>query len=144
MGIFSSVFLTIVVGVANGVSVAYATEDSAQVMVERINQRYDDFFRRQVALEEQSRRREREAGEIKLVRKQQAVAHEVARADYVKSRKKTVVDPRLEHEWNEHQQEWKELNQLDRVRYVTKKQVIENMQKRGRRIPGKLEYELED
>lgn len=113
-------------------------------MVERINQRYDDFFSRQHELEADRERREKESGEIKELRQQIVAEHEKARADYVKNRKKAVVDPRLEKEWNESEMAWKEQNKMARNCFVRSRDAVRVIEKKGRRIPGNREYDLDE
>lgn len=113
-------------------------------MVERINQRYDDFFRRQRLLQEIDATREREAELIKLQRQKERQANELARQEYVKSRKKVIPDPRWEREWEEQQKAWIEQIKLAGRRYSQKKQYLEDVESKGRRIPGKIEYQIED
>ena len=121
-----------------------AMEEDTQSSIERINQRYDDFFRRQRELEKRDAERVLKSGEVKRARVAREAMLEEARASYVKSRKKVSENPRLEAEWNEHEKEWVESNKAARSRFVQKKQTVENMQKKGRRIPGNQEYDLED
>ena len=80
---------------------AEATDDVARAMVERSNQRCDDFYRYRRELEETDRRREKDADEIKKVRADHDKIIELARQEYVKTRKKTISDPRLEKEHDE-------------------------------------------
>lgn len=119
-------------------------EEETQSTIERINARYDDFFRRQRELQKRDEQRAQKAGEVKRQRRERQEILEEARASYVKSRKKAVEDPRLEKRWLAQDKEWVERNKMARARYVQKKQAVENIQKRGRRIPGNQEYDLED
>ena len=120
------------------------TFDDTKALVGNINQRYDDFFRRLREVDEREQMRESEASEIKRLRQQHAEQVEAARSDYVKSRKKQVIDPKLEQDWNHQEEQWVEQNKMARHRFVMKKQELENVLKRGRRIPENLEYDLQE
>lgn len=113
-------------------------------MVERINERYDDFFRRQHEIERRDVEREKDAQDIKKVRAQHDQEMEKAREQYVKSRKQTVVDPHLEQAWNEEQKMWKKKNQEARNCYVRTRDEVETIEKKGRRIPENKEYDLDE
>jgi hypothetical protein len=123
---------------------AEATDDDQSPMVERINQRYDDFFRRQRAMEEEERQRDKKANEIKRVREEHEKRIEEARREYVKSRRKVVEDPRLEQQWLEHEKDVKQQNDQFRKRYVKRRDAVEAIRRKGRRIPEMKEYDLEE
>lgn len=122
------------------------SEDTAETraMVERINQRYDDFFRRQRELDETDQRRERDSQEIKATRLDHSRQVELTRQEYVKNRKITVVDPRLERDWLAEDKAWKDQIKNSRRCYAERKRALEAIERRGRRIPGNLEFGLEE
>jgi hypothetical protein len=123
---------------------AEATDSDERAMVERINERYDDFFRRQSELDELNAKREREAQEIKKVRSEHEKEVEEARRLYVLSRRKAVEDPRLEQQWEEQQKQAKQEMDQDRRRYVKEKKTVEDIVRRGRHIDENKEYDIED
>ena len=114
-------------------------------MVERINDRYDDFFRRQHEIEAEREMRGREAGEIKKVRAKIREEHENARREYVKNRPpKRKEDPKLEQEWLEQERAWKEQNKMARNCLVRSKDELKAIEKKGRQIPEMKEYDLDE
>ena len=113
-------------------------------MVDRINQRYDDFFKRQRELEEKDLRREKERDEIKQVRLDHEIQLELARKEYIKARKVTVIDPALERHWEAEQKAQREQNLMDARCYALRRSKVESFRSRGRRIPENKEYDLED
>ncbi|MGZ3722113.1 MAG: hypothetical protein ACXVA9_04230, partial [Bdellovibrionales bacterium] len=123
---------------------AEATDEDAKAMVERSNQRCDDFFRYRRELEETDRRREKDAGEIKKVRAEHDKVIELARQEYVKNRKKTIVDPRLEKDHDDQELAWKEHIKIAGKRYVQQKASADAIARRGCRVPEMKEYDLED
>ena len=123
---------------------AEATEDEAKAMVERSNQRCDDFYRYRRQLEETDKKREKDAGEIKKVRSDHEKTLELAREEYVMNRKKTIVDPKLEKQHDEAEQAWKEQNKMAGKRYAERKAAAEAIEKKGCRVPEMKEYDLED
>lgn len=123
---------------------AEATEEDVQPMVERINQRYDDFFRHQAKMEEEAEQREHKSEDVKRIRAEQRKQLEEARREYVKSHHKSGQDPHWEQEWNEQQKEIVEKQKLFRRRYVQRKQELEQAERHGRLIPENKEYDLED
>lgn len=113
-------------------------------MVERINDRYDDFFKRQHEIEAKQEMREKDSGDIKKFRAQQKETNEQARQEFVKNRKPRVVDPKLEEHWLEQDKAWKEQNKVARNCYVRSKEAVKNVEKKGRRIPEMKEYGLDE
>ena len=138
---FLSLFLAVFLSSNCG---AEATEDDLSPMVERINQRYDDFYRRQHQTAAEDQKRELEAAEIKKQRMDHEANLEKQRQEYVKARKKIVEDPRLEKAWLEQQQALAEQNKMAGRRFVQKRNAIDAIERRGRRVPEKKEYDLED
>lgn len=113
--------------------------------VERLNERYDDFYKRRSEMEANEELRERNADEIKKLRAQYAEGHEKARQEFVKNRKpKEKEDPRLEQEWLEQEQARKEMNKMARNCFVRSKEDLKAIEKKGRRIPEMKEYDLDE
>jgi hypothetical protein len=119
-------------------------ETDAKAMVERSNQRCDDFFRYRRQLEEADALREKDAQEIKKVRSAHDAQLEVARREYVKNRKISIPDPRLEKEADEANKAWIEQNKMAGKRYAQERAKAEAISRRGCRVPEMKEYDLED
>jgi DNA repair exonuclease SbcCD ATPase subunit len=119
-------------------------ESEIHANVERLNQRYDDFFHRRQRLEQEYQ--ERLAGAAEVARQRAALAeqHAKARADYVHTHKVEKPDPRLETHWLEEQKVLRQQEELTRQRYVDDRDAILKAEKRGRRIPPMLEFDLDD
>jgi hypothetical protein len=119
-------------------------DTAAKRTVERINERYDDFFRARKSREEREKRRE--AAKINVRERRLARQHklELARREFVKNRHPKPDDS--------HRQAWFDAQLKERERkmearrrcYVQNKNEAEQILKRGRAIPGLLEYDLED
>lgn len=139
--IFITMLLSILLSAECG---AQATDEDAKAMVERSNRRCDDFFRYRRELEETDLRREKNADEIKKVRSNHDQVIELARQEYVKNRKKTLVDPNLEKAHDDEEKAWKEQNKIAGKRYVQRKAEVESIVRRGCRVPELQEYDLED
>lgn len=125
-------------------AMAVAPEDEAKAMVERSNERCDDFFRYRRELEQMDAKREKDSQKIKQVRAAHDAALEAARKEYVKNRKKSVPDPRLEKEYNEQVKEHIEAQKLAGKRYAERKAQVEAITRKGCRVPEMKEYDLED
>ena len=123
---------------------AEATDEEEQAMVLRGNQRCDDFYRYQRERAEADVRREKDAQEIKRFRTEHGQMLELARRDYVKNRKATVVDPRLEKEYNDQDLAWKEQMKIARKRYAQRKAAVAAASRKGCHVPENKEYDLED
>ncbi len=112
--------------------------------VEEINRRYDDFFHFQAEREKKENQRNQGRDAIRQLRLEHTKILEVARRDYVRSRVKQVEDPRLEREWDNQVKAWKQDNEAARRQFVKQRALTEGIVRKGRRIPEKLEFELED
>jgi hypothetical protein len=123
---------------------AEGLESDAEAMVERSNQRCDDFFRYRRSLEEADAIREKDAQEIKKVRADHDSVIEAARQEYVKNRKKAIPDPRLEKEADDATKAWIEQNKMAGKRYAQEKAKAESISRRGCHVPEMKEYDLED
>lgn len=123
---------------------AEATDQETRQMVERINERYDDFYRRQREDEELAIKRDQAAKDINAIRLEQQKAMEKARETYVKERKLEAPNPQWEQEWNQQQQAWKEQNKMAGQRYVRERDFVESIERKGRMIPQMKEYDLDE
>jgi hypothetical protein len=119
-------------------------ETDAKAMVERSNQRCDDFFRYRRSLEEADARREKDAQEIKKVRSAHDAQIEAARQEYVRNRKKMIPDPRLEKEADDATKAWIEQNKMAGKRYAQEKAKADAISRRGCRVPEMKEYDLDE
>lgn len=119
-------------------------EDEAKAMVERSNQRCDDFYRYRRELEERDARREKDSQEIKKFRTNHDETLEAARKEYVKNRRKEIPNPQLEKDWEAANKGWIEANKLEGRRYAERKAKVEAITRRGCRVPEMKEYDLED
>jgi hypothetical protein len=135
------------VAVFLGPSLSYGAADideEGKAMVERSNQRCDDFYRYRREMEEADTRREKDAQAIKKVRAEHDKEMELAREQYVKNRKKMIPDPRLEKEHDEQELAWKERLKIAGKHYAQRKAAVDATARRGCRVPPMLEYDLED
>lgn len=142
------VHLLIVLGLFHATAPAQecAPEDtgvSGQKMVERINERYDDFFRYQRHQEERDRERNKGRGENKARLAQREKQIEKARQEYVRNRRPPPDRRDLEAQFEAAQKKRVAKNEAARRCYVQQRQKAEQILKRGRLIPGNLEYQLE-
>lgn len=116
---------------------------SVEEMVERINQRYDDFFRWHRQQEERWKRFEVGTQERKKMEKEHAEKLEHARVAYIKARRERPSDEPLRIKWEKEQKERQEHIEMLRRRYVDQRDTIEKYLKKGRQIPEMKEYDLE-
>ena len=117
-----------------------ADEQSA---VDRINKRYDDFWRYMKAREERLERSQINNGERKKVEQERMEKLERERQKYVLERK---AQPSLEHlrpQYEAQLKEQQEKMELLRRRYVEQRDETEQYLKKGRQIPEMKEYDLE-
>ena len=119
-------------------------DDEEKAMIERSNQRCDDFYRYRREMDERDAKREKDSQEIKKVRAAHDQALEKAREEYVKNRKHEVVDPKLEKQWDEQQLALKKQNELEAKRYAARKAAAEDAIRKGCHVPENKEYDLED
>lgn len=111
--------------------------------IERINQRYDDFWRQRKAREERAEKSQVSNDDRKKAEKARVQKLEEERQKYVKERK---ARPSLEHlrpQYEAQLKEQQEKNELLRRRYVEQRDETEQYLKKGRRIPEMKEYDLE-
>ncbi len=112
-------------------------------MVERINQRYDDFFRYHREMEERMARFEVGRGERKAAEKRYYDELERARVEYVKNKKAKDSTEHLRVQWEREEKERREKMEMFRQRHVRARDEIERHLLRGRKIPELKEYDLE-
>ncbi|MBX3023062.1 MAG: hypothetical protein KF799_15405 [Bdellovibrionales bacterium] len=113
-------------------------------MVERINERYDDFFRYQRHLEERERARDKGRGENKAMLKEHEAKLEKARLEYIKNRRPPPDRRELEKQAEAADKERKQRMELARRCYVEEQNAAEAVLKRGRKIPGNQEFGLDE
>lgn len=112
--------------------------------VERLNERYDDFFRYQRAKEEHDAKLERGVPEVKARREIHEKELERARETYAAKSKDTEREERLRVEW-EKQQKLREAERVEARRCeLLSRHEAELAEKRGRKIPEMKEYDLEE
>lgn len=111
--------------------------------VERINKRYDDFFRYIREREERFERSQKSNDDRKKIEHARMERLEKARQKYVMERKARpnldYLRVQYERELKEHQEKMEML----RRRYVEKRDELDQYLKKGRQIPEMKEYELE-
>lgn len=122
---------------------AKATASSAK-MVERINQRYDDFFRYQRQVEERERSRNKGRGENKIALEKHEKRIEAARQEYVKNRRPKPDRSDLEAKAEQERKERNAKMEVARRCFVQQQSAEESLLKRGRMIPGNQEFDLQE
>lgn len=114
-------------------------------MIERINKRYDDFFRHQRMEVERTRDRQKDRGQNHRERLAHEAQMERARLAYLKSHRAAPdQEAKMEAEMEKRRKERNAANEAARSCYVQSQLRAEKLLKRGRMIPGNLEYHLED
>lgn len=112
--------------------------------VERLNERYDDFFRYQRAKEEHEAKLERGVPEVKAMREIHEKELERAREAYVAKPKDPEREERLRLEW-EKRQKLREAEHVEARRCeLLSRHEAESAEKRGRKIPEMKEYDLDE
>jgi len=113
-------------------------------MVERINERYDDFFRYRDHLEEREFERNKGRGDNKAALRAHAFRLEKARLEYLKNRRPKPDTSEMEAQAEIEFKARKARVEEARRCYVEQKRYVEQMLKRGRTIPPKKEFDIED
>ena len=113
-------------------------------MVERINQRYDDFYRYHRELEERNSLLEQGRGDRKATEKAYYDKLERAREDYVQTKKPRQSLEPLRAGWEQQEKERREKQEMNRQRHVHSRDELEKYLIKGRKIPELKEYGLED
>ena len=106
------------------------------------DERYEDFMRRLREKEAREAEMMKGAGEVHAQRAAKVAELKAVRKDY--KRVKIDQDPRLEKEWLEQQKAMKEQLEVDRRRFVQRRDQAAKTHCYGRPIPEVLEYELQD
>jgi hypothetical protein len=122
------------------------TKDTAsgEKMVERINRRYDDFFRYQEHLEEREHMRNKGRGENRAKLEAHEKKIEQARQEYIKNRRPKPDSSELEAKAEADKKQRSARIEVARRCYLQQRAHAEALLKRGRTIPENKEYELED
>lgn len=113
-------------------------------VVERINERYDDFFRYHRHLEEREKARDKGRGENKKMLAEHEARMEKARLEYIKNRRPAPDRADLELKAEQERKERNRRLEIARRCYIQQRNQGEALLKRGRMIPGDKEYELEE
>lgn len=119
-------------------------QDVDRSAVDRINRRYDDFFRYQREREEKANRANLGAEEAKAQREAHLQRMEAARKAYTRQPKDEAREEALRLQWEEMQK--KRVAQMEAARKceVEKRAAAEQLLQRGRKIPELKEFDLED
>jgi hypothetical protein len=120
------------------------SELNPKIRLEAIRQRYKDFYHRQE--EEDAEREQLESGipVVKQQRLEEKKEEEKALKDFLAKRKREEVDPRLEQMHDMEVQAEKEQMEVWRKRYVQVRDHIQEVERKGLKIPEKQEYGLDE
>jgi hypothetical protein len=120
-------------------------DTAGNAMIERINRRYDDFFRYEHEQEVRDRKRELSRGENREHLQAREKALEKARLEYLKHRRPPVDhDAKIEAEMLKNTKARAARLEAARQCFVQQELRAEAALKRGRQIPGNKEYDIED
>lgn len=111
--------------------------------IDRINRRYDDFFRHRREEEERLQNIEKGAGEVKVEQERRAKKLEQARLEYKRVPKDYAREEALRVEWEKSQEQRKKAIEMARLCDVQQRQQIKDALKKGRQIPELKEFDLE-
>lgn len=136
--------LSLLSGISAGASQCEVDNADAKRTVERINERYDDFFRVQKAREEREKRMESSKENLREKRLARERELEIARLEFVKNRRPKPDDSHLQAQFEAQMKARNQKIEAMRQCYVRNKNAAEQILKRGRAIPGLIEYDLED
>lgn len=120
------------------------TPAGGEHLVERLNRRYDDFFRYRDHLEEREVARNRGRGERREFLDARAAKLEKARVEYIKNRR--PKPDTHEEELKAEAAQKARFAKLEEARrcYVEQQRKVDHLVKRGRAIPEAKEFDLED
>ncbi len=121
-----------------------AETERAHREVERINQRYEDFFRYQRQLEEHTREVEAGAPQVKIQQEIREKELERARRQYRSVPKDYAREEALRIEWEKSQKDRVKQIELARLCEVQQRDAAEQILKKGRKIPELKEFDLEE
>ncbi|MGE0527416.1 MAG: hypothetical protein AB7G93_13535 [Bdellovibrionales bacterium] len=114
-------------------------------IVERINRRYDDFFRLEHEREEREAEIRQHAHDVKKARQKRAERLERAREEYVKNRPPREEESEiLRKRWEAEEKDRRQRLELARDCYIKNQEEAQEILNRGRRIPELREYNLQD
>lgn len=119
-------------------------DTDAKRTVERINERYDDFFRVQRARRERESRMESSKENLREKRLARERELELARREFIKNRRPKPDDTHLQVQFEAQLKERERKREGLRECYVKNRNAAEQILKRGRSIPGLVEFGLED
>lgn len=125
------------------VAVVCKDPTGGQGVVDRLNQRYDDFERYHRNREARLELLQKSAPDVKKAREEHKKRLEKARLEYVRVPKDKNREAILERAWEAEQKERQKLLEESRACYVHEQNVREQWLKRGRAIPGNMEYDLD-
>lgn len=106
------------------------------------NDRYQDFFERKRQQERMEIERDKGAASARETRLARLKAMRDAERGF--KRKPVVDNTRLEMEWLEQQKAAREIEEINRKRFVQTRDELKHKQCKGREIPFLLEYDLQD
>ena len=113
--------------------------------IEQINQRYDDFFKHRAHDSEREQVRNHGRHHLHTHDLERAAALERARLTYLQTRKAPVDhDGELERQMEHARKEREHSIEIARECYVHEQSRLESITRRGRTVPEKQEYDLED
>lgn len=119
-------------------------DGSINTNIDRINSRYDDFFRHRRDQEERDARSQVGVEEVLAAREAREKRLEEARATYSRVPKDEAREEALRVEWEKGQKQ-RQLQMAQAANCeVDRRSAAEEVLKRGRKIPEMKEYELED
>jgi hypothetical protein len=113
-------------------------------MVERINQRYDDFYRYRHDLEVRDEERRKGVADVHAKREIHEKEMERALRDYEVHVRPRPDTSKLEAAYLAEQKQRDARLEAARECYVQQKEHALRLESHGRRIPEKLEYDIED
>jgi lipopolysaccharide biosynthesis regulator YciM len=120
---------------------AFALEEDWRV--QRLNERFEDFYSRLRVEEEFAEKRQAAAKDVEKQRKDWNKEMEAARMDYIKNKPKPPdVGPAVK-EWSEHEEKSVKEREIARRHYVDVKNHIEILERSAKKIDENKEYDLE-
>jgi hypothetical protein len=112
--------------------------------VQRLNARYEDFFRRERDGVSWDKSRQAGAAAVTTERKRWEKNMEQAREDYIKHKKAAPDKTAAEKAWLAEQQQRSEEQEIARRRYVQVENRLTDLKKKAKNISGNREYHLEE
>jgi hypothetical protein len=115
-----------------------------QKEIERINQRYDDFFRERREREEHAEHLQQGVPQVKIEQEARAKELEKARQAYRAVPKDYAKEEAMRLQWEAAQKEQVKKMELARLCEVQQKAKVEELLKKGRKIPELKEFDLDE